>query len=121
MGDFEVFFNYGMTLFVGVIIFNIINSFSFRSLINRFGSLKLARKDFYECGFRPTSQEPVRLSIQFMLICVFFLLYDIELVFLVPFVSGLFETGLHDFCLILFFLLCFLSSLALDYERHALY
>jgi NADH-quinone oxidoreductase subunit A len=121
MGDFEVLFNYSTVILLGVIIFNIINSFSFRSILNRFGSLKLARKDFYECGFRPNNQEPVRLSIQFMLICIFFLLYDIELVFLFPYVSGLFEVGLHDFFLIVFFFTCFLCSLVIDYERHALY
>lgn len=121
MGDFEVLMNYGVTLILGVIIYNAINSFTFRSLIHRFGSGKASRKDFYECGFRPNSQEPVRLSMQFMLICIFFLLYDIELIFLFPYVASLFEIGAHDFFLILFFFSCFLGSLLVDYERHALY
>lgn len=121
MGDFEALINYGTAIILGVIIYNVINSFTFRSLIHRFGSSKISRKDFYECGFRPTNQEPVRLSIQFMLICIFFLLYDIELIFLFPYVSGLFEMGAQDFLLIVFFFSCFLGSLFIDYERHALY
>ena len=50
----------------------------------RFGVLKVARKDFYECGFRPQNQKPIQVPIQFLLVCIFFLLYDIELIFIFP-------------------------------------
>jgi NADH:ubiquinone oxidoreductase subunit 3 (subunit A) len=121
LGDFEVFFNYASVGVLGVIIYNVINCFSFRDLLKRFGFLKIARRDFYECGFRPQTQKPVRLPIQFLLICVFFLLYDIELIFLFPYVSGTTFTGFYDFLLLVFFFLVFLFSLIIDYERHALY
>ena len=64
-----------------------------------FGFVKISRRDFYECGFRPITQKTIRVPIQFMLICIFFLLYDIELVFLFPFVSGFTFTGLYDILL----------------------
>jgi len=83
--------------------------------------MKAARRDFYECGFKPQSQRPIKVSLQFLLICVFFLLYDIELVFLFPFVSGLTFTGLYDILLIILFFTVLFISLQLDYERHALY
>lgn len=121
MGDFEVFLNYFSVLVLALIIYNIINCFSFRNLIKRFGFLKTARRDFYECGFRPQTQKPIRLPIQFLLICVFFLMYDIELVFVFPYVSGATSTGFYDFFLITFFFSFFLLSLIVDYERHALY
>lgn len=121
LGDFEVVFNYISVLILGIIVYNVINCFSFRDLIKRFGFLKLARRDFYECGFRPQTQKPVRLPIQFILICVFFLLYDIELVFLFPYVSGSLFGGFYDFILLVLFFLFFLASLVVDYERHALY
>ena len=79
------------------------------------------RRDFYECGFKPQSQRPIKVSLQFLLICVFFLLYDIELVFLFPFVSGLTFTGLYDIFLIILFFTVLFISLQIDYERHALY
>ena len=121
MGDFEVFFNYISVLILGVIVYNVINCFSLRDLLRRFGFIKPSRRDFYECGFRPQTQKPIRLPIQFLLICVFFLLYDIELVFLFPYVSGVTFSGFYDFILLLFFFLLFLLSLIVDYERHALY
>nr|ASY95734.1 Nad3 [Stylonychia lemnae] len=121
MGDFELFFNYFSVFILSFIIYNVINSFSFRNLLKRFGFLKMSRRDFYECGFRPQTQKPIKLPIQFLLICIFFLLYDIELVFLFPFVSGIAFLGLYDLILLFFFLILFVFTLAIDYERHALY
>lgn len=72
MGDFEVFFNYFSVIILGIIIYNVISSFTFKNLLKRFGFLKISRKDFYECGFRPQTQKPIKLPIQFLLICVFF-------------------------------------------------
>lgn len=82
--------------------------------------MKSTRRDFYECGFRPQSQRTIKVSIQFLLICVFFLLYDIELVFLFPFVSGYSFSGVYDLLLIVLFFLVLFKSLNIDYERHAL-
>lgn len=83
--------------------------------------MKNSRRDFYECGFKPQNQRPIKVSIQFLLICVFFLLYDIELVFLFPFVSGYTFTGCYDLLLLTLFFLVLFVSLNIDYERHALY
>lgn len=121
MGDFEVFLSYMSVAILGVIVYNVINCFTFRDLLKRFGFLKISRRDFYECGFRPQSQKPIRLPIQFLLICVFFLLYDIELIFLFPYVSGILFSGFYDMLLILLFFFLFLVSIVIDYERHALY
>ena len=83
--------------------------------------MKIARRDFYECGFKPQTQKPIKISIQFLLICIFFLLYDIELVFLFPFASGLTFLGLYDLLLLTLFFSVLYISLQIDYERHALY
>jgi len=108
-------------LILGIIVYNLINYFSFKDFLRRFGFLKIARRDYYECGFRPQNQRPVKLPIQFLLICVFFLLYDIELIFLFPYVAGVLFAGLFDLLLLVLFFVLFLCSLIIDYERHALY
>lgn len=120
LGDFEIFFAAVSVIFLGFVIYNVINCFSFRELLKRFGFLKISRRDFYECGFRPTTQKPIRLPIQFLLICIFFLLYDIELIFLFPFVSGVTFLGLYDIALVIFFFVILLMSLVFDFNRHAL-
>jgi NADH:ubiquinone oxidoreductase subunit 3 (subunit A) len=106
---------------LGLVVYNLINFFTFKDFLRRFGFLKIARRDYYECGFRPQTQRPIKVPLQFLLICIFFLLYDIELIFLFPYVSGLLFCGAFDFFLLCFFFLCFLLSLIVDYNRHALY
>jgi NADH:ubiquinone oxidoreductase subunit 3 (subunit A) len=108
-------------LILGIIVYNLINYFSFKDFLRRFGFLKITRRDYYECGFRPQTQRPIKLPIQFLLICVFFLLYDIELIFLFPYVAGVLFAGLFDLILLILFFVLFLCSLIIDYERHALY
>ena len=120
MGDFEIFFSIFTTTILGFIIYNVVNILSFRDILKRFGFLKVARRDFYECGFRPTTQKPIRVPIQFLLICIFFLLYDIELIFLFPLVSVTTFSGLYDLVLIIFFFIVLLVSLIIDFNRHAL-
>ena len=106
---------------LAILVYNVITILSFRDILRRFGFMKATRRDFYECGFKPQSQRVIKVSIQFLLICVFFLLYDIELVFLFPFVSGYTFTGLYDLSLIFLFFIVLFKSLNIDYERHALY
>ena len=120
MGDFEIFFAIFTVTILGFIIYNVVNILSFRDLLKRFGFLKIARRDFYECGFRPTTQKPIRVPIQFLLICIFFLLYDIELIFLFPLVSATTFIGLFDLILLIFFFTALLISLVIDFNRHAL-
>ena len=103
MGDFEVFFIVVSISILRIVIYNLLNSFMFRNLIRRFGLLKQTRKDFYECGFRPVTQKPICLPIPFLIICVFFLLYDIELIYLFPLVSTEEYIGLSETLLLLFF------------------
>lgn len=121
LGDFDIFIATILVSLLGCVIYTVINCFSFRELLRRFGFLKSSRRDFYECGFRPVEQKPIRVPIQFLLICVFFLLYDIELIFLFPFMSGVGFCAGYD--LLIFYGLifpCFLS-LVIDFNRHALH
>jgi NADH-quinone oxidoreductase subunit A len=120
IGDFEVFFAFVSTLILSGVVYNLLTAMSFKDILRRFGIMKATRRDFYECGFKPQSQRVIKVSIQFLLICVFFLLYDIELVFLFPFVSGYSFSGLYDLLLITLFFLILFKSLNIDYERHAL-
>ena len=120
MGDFDIFLATVTVFVLGFVIYNVITVFSFREVLKRFGFLKVSRRDFYECGFRPTTQKVIRLPIQFLLICVFFLLYDIELILLVPLASVQSFIGFYDILLAVLFFLVLLFSLVFDLNRHAL-
>ena len=120
MGDYEVASSTLSIFILTTLIYNLLTFLSFKDILRRFGFMKNTRRDFYECGFKPQTQKPIKVSIQFLIICVFFLLYDIELVFLFPFVSGITFIGLYDTLLITLFFTVLYISLQIDYERHAL-
>ncbi len=121
MGDFEVYLASVTISILAVLVYNVITILSFKDIMRRVGMMKNSRRDFYECGFKPQNQRPVKVALQFLLICVFFLLYDIELVFLFPYASGYTFSGLYDILLLILFFGVLFISLNIDYERHALY
>lgn len=121
MGDYEVFSVFSVTLLLGTVIYNLLTSLSFIDTLKRFGFVKPTRRDFYECGFKPQTQKPIKVSLQFLIICIFFLLYDIELVFLFPFASTVTFIGFFDSVLLAFFFFMLYLSLQVDYNRHALF
>ena len=121
MGDFEVYLASVTITILAILVYNVITILSFKDILRRIGFMKNSRRDFYECGFKPQNQRPVKVALQFLLICVFFLLYDIELVFLFPYVSGYTFSGLYDLLLLILFFGVLFASLNIDYERHALY
>jgi len=121
MGDYEVFSVCVDTLLLGLVIYNALTSLSFINTLKRFGFVRSTRRDFYECGFKPQSQKPIKVSLQFLIICIFFLLYDIELIFLFPYISAITFIGFYDTVLIMFFFTVLYLSLQVDYNRHALF
>jgi len=120
MGSFEVFNVLMSVIILGAIIFNLVSVLTFKSLIRRFKFIKYSRRDLYECGFKPQNQKPVQVSIQFLMISIFFLLYDIELLYIIPLIAGLTSLGLYELLLTILFLFLVVISLLIDYDRNVL-
>lgn len=47
----------------------------------------------YECGFNPFGDARSKFSIKYYLICVLFLIFDLELSYLFPFIIAYYEIG----------------------------
>ena len=73
IGDFEVYLAVLSSFVLSTVVYNVITILSFKDILRRYGFLKNSRRDFYECGFRPQTQRVIKVSIQFLLICVFHL------------------------------------------------
>lgn len=43
-----------------------------------------AKQQFYECGFKSISDLNIQVNLNFSLVCVFLILYDVEFTFLFP-------------------------------------
>lgn len=120
MGNFEIYQYWWITQVLATVIVAILSCFSYKNLILRFSILKTARKDYYECGFRPIIQKPIQMSNQFIMICIFFVIYDIELAFSFPLVSTISNSSLQDY--FGFFLIygTMLFSIFYDFDRNLL-
>lgn len=55
-------------------------------LAERFSTRKhqKAKQQFYECGFKSISDLNIQINLNFSLVCVFLILYDVEFTFLFP-------------------------------------
>nr|YP_011027910.1 NADH dehydrogenase subunit 3 [Euplotes vannus]UPM52120.1 NADH dehydrogenase subunit 3 [Euplotes vannus] len=118
MGSFEVIHFWLLTGLLIIVIVGILSIFSFKSVWNRFGLMQPNRREFYECGFKPVTQRPVRFSIQFIMICFFFLIYDIELAFSYPLVSSFGVNSATEVFYFIFLYGTFLLSLLFDFDRN---
>lgn len=78
------------------------------------------KKNFYECGFKSTSDLNIQINFNFSIICVFLILYDIEFTLLIPIFFNLFYITFFEFIIILIFIILILLSLIYDWQMNAL-
>lgn len=57
----------------------------------------------YECGFDPISQTRAPFSIQFYIVAILFLIFDLEIVLLYPFATSLYQIGSYGFWVVFIF------------------
>nr|AND96308.1 NADH deshydrogenase subunit 3 [Coprophanaeus sp. BMNH679884] len=99
------------------------------SLIMMLLSTVLSKKSFidreksspFECGFDPKSSARMPFSLQFFLIAVIFLIFDIEVALLIPMILTLKISNIMNYSLIMyFFLLILLLGLYHEWNQGAL-
>ena len=97
--------------FFGFVLFWFSLIFSF--FFSKTGSNKKYR-EFYECGFKPNTNSLITPDIQFGILGIFFLLYDIEIILLAPLFLNIMNSNLY---LILFiWVSIFILALSYIYE-----
>lgn len=79
-----------------------------------------SKKNFYECGFQSNSDINIQINLNFSMLCVFLILYDIEFAILIP---GLFNIAFATnitYIIIILFTLIIITSLVYDWQMNAL-
>nr|QIV24633.1 NADH dehydrogenase subunit 3 [Rhipidocerus australasiae] len=75
----------------------------------------------FECGFDPKSSARLPFSLQFFLIAVIFLVFDVEITLLLPLIMVLSISNLFNFSLVIWtFLIILLMGLAHEWNQGAL-
>jgi len=78
------------------------------------------KKKFYECGFNSLSDINIQININFTMLCIFLILYDIELTFLFPILFNLFYINIFEFFIFIIFLLLIIFSLIYDWQMNSM-
>nr|AFQ62229.1 NADH dehydrogenase subunit 3 [Glaphyrus comosus] len=111
-----------ITFYIGLMIWTI-------TMIMMIISTILSKKPFliekksspFECGFDPKTFARMPFSLQFFLIAVIFLIFDVEITLLIPFIIILKITSIINYFLILsFFLFILLVGLYHEWNQGAL-
>lgn len=80
----------------------------------------LTKKQFYECGYKATSEMNIQININFTLVCIFLILYDVEFLFLYPVFFNMLSITMIQFFILIFFLFMIVLSLYYDWQLNAL-
>ena len=107
----------GLALGIGVAVLIVSQIMGQRGPRNRF------KDSAYECGLPPEGERAARFSVKFYLTAMLFILFDIEIVFLIPWVlvyRDFLSNHLPILMPVLFFLLLLVAGLVYEIKKGAL-
>ena len=74
----------------------------------------------YECGFEPFSNARSKFNIRFYLVAILFIIFDLEITFLVPWAISLNTIGKTGFFSMIFFLFVLIIGFVYEWKKGAL-
>ena len=77
-------------------------------------NLEKEKSSIYECGFKPINNKNSLFSVKFFIVCIIFLVFDLEIILLFPWSVSLKTLGIEGNLIFLIFL--FLLTAGLFYE-----
>nr|YP_009499546.1 NADH dehydrogenase subunit 3 [Anastrangalia sequensi]ASL05660.1 NADH dehydrogenase subunit 3 [Anastrangalia sequensi] len=101
-----------MIIFFMVILINLISKKSF---------MDREKSSPFECGFDPKNPARLPFSLQFFLIAVIFLIFDVEITLLMPMILTLLSSNIFNYSiLVIFFILILLLGIFHEWNQGAL-
>ena len=74
----------------------------------------------YECGFTPLGDARQKFSVQFYLVAILFIVFDLEVLFLFPFAVSLYEISTMGFWIVILFLIILQLDLYMNLPKEPL-
>lgn len=108
-----VLFYLGFSIFLSVIIFFL----SFLAVPKEASFEKLTA---YECGFEPFSNARGQFDVRFYLVAILFIIFDLEIIYLFPWLLVLNKIGIFGFFTMLIFLFILAVGFLYEWNRGAL-
>lgn len=74
----------------------------------------------YECGFDPFDNARTKFDVRFYLVAILFIIFDLEVAFLIPWAVSLKTIGVFGFCSMMIFLLVLTVGFIYEWKKGAL-
>ena len=74
----------------------------------------------YECGFEPFDDARMPFDVQFYLVAILFIIFDLEIAFLFPWAAAFDEAGLFGFGAVMIFLAVLTAGFIYEWKKGAL-
>ena len=116
VGDVVVFFFIKNILVFSIIFWCLLYISSFFYKIKN----QTNKKHFCECGFKSLSDINIQININFTMLCIFLILYDIEFTIIFPILFNIQYVCIIQFCTLIIFLLLIILSLFYDWQTNSL-
>ena len=114
------FFQYFMLLIFFFFSFLLSIILIFLSYIISFKENNWEKNSSYECGFEPFTDARNAFNIQFYIIGILFIIFDIEISFLLPWAINLGNLGLFSFWIMVLFLFFLIIGFIYEWKKGAL-
>ena len=79
-----------------------------------------AKNSPYECGFEAFEDARMKFDVRFYLIAILFILFDLEIAFLLPWAVALQDVGMTGFVAVLIFLTVLVVGFVYEWKKGAL-
>jgi NADH-quinone oxidoreductase subunit A len=99
---------------LSLILFAAVYVMSFTSKV------EFEKSSAYECGFAPFSETSYPFEVQFALIAIMFLLFDIEVLYLYPLVTSILMISFLDFIGIIIFFIILTIGIVFEVSRNVM-
>jgi NADH-quinone oxidoreductase subunit A len=74
----------------------------------------------YECGFSPFADARAKFDVRFYLVAILFIIFDLEIMYLFPWVINIDQMTLKSFCSMIFFLIILTIGFIYEWKKGAL-
>lgn len=116
VGDIVLFFFFKNILIFSIIFWILLIICSYFYKIKNHKS----KKQFCECGFKSLSDINIQININFIMVAVFLVLYDIEFVLLFPILFNIIHISIYNYMFFSIFIILIIASLFYDLQSNSL-
>ena len=116
MGDVVLFFFFKNVLFFSLIFWALLLLSSYFYKIKNQNS----KRHFCECGFKSLSDVNIQINVNFVMLCVFLILYDIEFTLLFPLLFNIWSINILQYIFFIIFIALIIASLFYDWQTNSL-